>query len=140
MGLYYDRAGRKIDLNQWAADFANNRVAETTLADGKWVSTVYLGLDHSFGKGLPLIFETMVFSPGREELDQERYSTESEAVDGHARMVAKWKPRGLARFAASVARIIKAVRKRLQAKRPPLGIWTDEEKPGGGKEDPPCTN
>jgi hypothetical protein len=76
------------------SDVKYKRVAETTLADGKWVSTVWLGLDHRFlGEGPPVIFETMVFSAkgNGDGLHQERYSTEKEAVEGHARMVEKWK-------------------------------------------------
>lgn len=96
MSGYYDRQGNPMTLGQWAASFktrqADKRVAETTLPDGKWISTVWLGLDHSFGSGPPLIFETMVF-PSQDDmgdLDCERYSTEAEAVAGHARMVEKW--------------------------------------------------
>lgn len=86
---------------EWAKRFESEpdakRMAETTLPDGKWVSTVWLGIDHSFGSGPPLIFETMVFnSDGKKdgrlgsELDCERYSTEAEAIAGHAAMVEKW--------------------------------------------------
>jgi hypothetical protein len=49
---------------QWAKDMENReyaRVAETTLKDGTWISTVWIGLDHQFGEGKPLIFETMAF-------------------------------------------------------------------------------
>jgi len=62
------------------------RVAEDTV-DGKWVSTVFLGLDHQYGDGPPLVFETMVFhdGDGREEW---RYSTWDEAVTGHQAIVA----------------------------------------------------
>lgn len=69
-----------------------SRVDETTLRDGKLISTVWLGLDHSFGRGKPLIFETMVFSShkGKGKLDEERYSTEKEAKIGHKRMVERW--------------------------------------------------
>ncbi len=78
----------------WGKDFENQelkRVAETTLFDGKWISTVWLGLDHQFGDGAPLIFETMVFEKeGGDELDMERYSTEAEAIAGHERMIKKW--------------------------------------------------
>jgi hypothetical protein len=57
-----------------------------------WVSTVFLGIDHGFGEGPPLIFETMVFASERhlDERDCQRYSTESEAVTGHHEMVKKW--------------------------------------------------
>ena len=96
MGLYYDRQGQPMTLEEWAASFEQResmkRVAETTLPNGRWVSTVWLGLNHSFGAGQPLIFETMVF-PGPEdlhELDCDRYSTEADAVAGHARLCEKW--------------------------------------------------
>jgi len=66
-------------------DQGARRVAEDTV-DGKLVSTVFLGLDHQFGSGPPLVFETMVFhdGDGREEW---RYSTWDAAVAGHARVV-----------------------------------------------------
>ena len=94
MGDYYDRQGNPIGLMDWAMRYKakDKRVAETTLPDGKWISTVWLGLDHSFGGGPPLIFETMVFPKRGEwgELDSDRYSTEEQARAGHERMVAKW--------------------------------------------------
>lgn len=92
---YYDRDSTPITRLQWARDLENRskvRVAETTLADGTWISTVWLGLDHQFDAGPPLIFETMVF-PSRGELvdrECERYSTEAEALAGHDAMVRKW--------------------------------------------------
>lgn len=52
------------------------------------VSTVFLGLDHSWGDGEPQIFETMVFG-GALDQEQERYSTWAEAEAGHAAMVAR---------------------------------------------------
>ena len=51
------------------------------------VSTVFLGTDHAFGCGPPLLFETMVFGVPDDE-PCERYSTWDEAVAGHAAMVA----------------------------------------------------
>lgn len=55
---------------------------------GLWVSTVWLGLDHSFGEGPPLVFETMVFSDGTSnDLFCARYSTPAEAKEGHDRVV-----------------------------------------------------
>jgi len=80
-------------MMDWATRMGiDNRVAETTLPNGRWVSTVWLGLDHSFGSGPPLIFETMVFQNRSDmgDLDCERYSTEAEAIAGHERMCAKW--------------------------------------------------
>ena len=91
----YDRLGQSLTLLEWAALLelkTYKRVAETTLPNGKWVSTVWLGLDCSFGDRPPLIFETMVF-PSKEQLDEldiERYATEEEAREGHTCMVEKW--------------------------------------------------
>ena len=61
------------------------------LPNGKWVSTVWLGLDCQFGEGKPLIFETMVFPEKGNFLDIDcaRYSTEEEALKGHEEMIKK---------------------------------------------------
>ena len=95
MSEYYDRQGNPMTMYQWAQRFAekDKRVAETTLPNGRRVSTVWLGVNHTFGDGPPLIFATMVFPSKKgplHELDCERYSTETEALAGHARMVEKW--------------------------------------------------
>jgi hypothetical protein len=60
-------------------------VAKATVS-GADVSTVFLGLDHSFGHGPPLLFETMIFGGERDQY-QERYSTLQDAMDGHDRAV-----------------------------------------------------
>lgn len=67
------------------------------------VSTVWLGIDHSWGNGPPLIFETMVFGYPEPLLPrisarirrkryyapewQWRYSTKEEALEGHLRVL-----------------------------------------------------
>lgn len=75
-------------------DMSKRRVAETTEGDF-WVSTVFLGIDHSFGDaGPPLFFETMVQNtktthwagPDGEEI-QERCETWGEAIAQHERVV-----------------------------------------------------
>ncbi len=53
------------------------------------VSTVFLGLDHSFGGDIPILFETMVFFDDGEDIAQERYCTWDEAVVGHNLMMKK---------------------------------------------------
>jgi hypothetical protein len=53
------------DLLKWAKWFedSDRRVALDDLGKGVSVSTVFLGLDHSWkGSGEPMIFETMVFT------------------------------------------------------------------------------
>ena len=74
-------------------DWGYRRIAHTDLGDGRSVSTIWLGLDHGFGEGPPMIFESMAFKKSgkkfREEIDCERYSTEEEARAGHEAMVAR---------------------------------------------------
>jgi len=94
--IFYDRQGRPMpDSEAWTrknADPEYRRVASTVLPDGKRVSTVWVGLDYRFGRGPPLIFETMVFPSEDSSFgDQfERYSTEEAALKGHKRLVEKW--------------------------------------------------
>lgn len=95
MSKHYDRDGKELELMEWAALLENReykKVEQTTLQNGKVVSTVWLGLDHQFGDGPPLIFETMVFAHkgSWSEEDCERYTTEQEAKAGHKRMCEKW--------------------------------------------------
>ena len=68
------------------ADNDPYHVARTELGDGRYVSTVFLGLDHEWNPNHPpLLFETMVF-PDCEVC--ERYSTWEQAVAGHDQVVA----------------------------------------------------
>lgn len=90
------------DWMAWARWFekAERIVAQTHLIDGSKVSTVFLGLDHSFGSGPPILFETCLFS-GETEYSEllkrdlhpsevvDRYATWGEAMDGHARWLEK---------------------------------------------------
>lgn len=54
---------------------------------GVRVSTVFLGRDHAFGSGRPVLFETMIFGGPHDEY-QERYCTREQAVIGHSRALA----------------------------------------------------
>lgn len=51
-----------------------------------YVSTVFLGLDHQYDEGLPLVFETMVFD-GEHNTATYRYSTWDEAMAGHQEVI-----------------------------------------------------
>ncbi len=51
------------------------------------VSTVFLGLDHNFMGGEPVLYETLIFD-GALDMEQRRYHTHAEAEAGHAQMVA----------------------------------------------------
>lgn len=52
------------------------------------ISTVFLAIDHAFGDGPPVLYETMVFgSDANAEDRQWRYTTRAKAVCGHAAIV-----------------------------------------------------
>ena len=78
------------DVLEWAKDFqdpAKQIVAQEHLPNGYFVSTVWLGLNHQWGDGPPLIFETMIFGADGATDYQERYATEADAIQGHQRAV-----------------------------------------------------
>ena len=82
-----------IEWGEWYADFSNRKVAQSTWSKpGIFLSTVFLGIDHSYGQGPPLLFETMAFKTEpfetfREELYCERYATWEQAETGHWNLV-----------------------------------------------------
>jgi len=81
----------EADLMTWAKwmETADRKVKKTELQDVE-ISTVFLGLDHSFGNGTPLLFETLVFG-GLLDGEMERYPTWEEAEVGHEAMVERVK-------------------------------------------------
>jgi hypothetical protein len=120
--LYYGKLGEPISMEDYARLFDDleyrrvgyDEIPQTTRYVASYLSTVWLGLDHSFlGVGPPLIFETMRFAyeamevnefiqrrkfhkvlefpdpedkPG-EYLEQLRYHTEEQARIGHRAIV-----------------------------------------------------
>ena len=76
---------REDDIIAWGEAFKNNRTVAYDTVDDANVSTVFLGLDHSFGHGPPVLFETMIFG-GKHDQYQQRYCTRDEALAGHARV------------------------------------------------------
>ena len=87
MSEHYILDGHKaksVDLMEWGQWFetAERHVAKTDISDEINVSTVFLGLDYSFGSGAPLLFETMIFG-GEHDQYQERFETWEQAEEGH---------------------------------------------------------
>ena len=74
--------GRWFELNDQQREVGHDIFGDVR------VSTVFLGLDHSFGHGRPLLFETMVFG-GPHDGRQERYATRADAAVGHGQMIEK---------------------------------------------------
>jgi len=54
-----------------------------------FVSTVFLGLDHNWSDGPPILWETMVFIDG-EDVETCRYASLREAIIGHNTLVARY--------------------------------------------------
>lgn len=96
--IYYDKNDQPIEGEDaclvWAKQFEKDPegriVKQQTTWLGFWVSTVWLGLDHNFGHGKPLIYETMVFRGICSDIDTKSYSTKKEAAAGHRQMFLKW--------------------------------------------------
>jgi len=89
--MYYTLEGKTPvpchDVAAWARWFEatrkgdGRRVAYGNVGPGVAISTVFLGIDHSFGDGPPLLFETMIFAP--DEVYCERCSTWEQAEAQH---------------------------------------------------------
>ncbi|MAF42608.1 MAG: hypothetical protein CMI54_00375 [Parcubacteria group bacterium] len=79
-----------LEWGRWFED-ADRDVAKNYIGESSehTVSTVFLGIDHSFGGGKPLLFETMIFWEDANDYEeyQERYSTWEEAEAGHKRAI-----------------------------------------------------
>lgn len=120
MSFWYDKQGKLIagiadfdnptEKKRWHRDMKKveslltdvnyKRVAATEVKIGRkkyWVSTVWLGLDHSFSwsadkpNPCPIIFETMIFNNSKDDDSalsyQTRYCTEAEALEGHEKAI-----------------------------------------------------
>jgi hypothetical protein len=95
MTEYYvlNEAGEAVptgSLYEWSKWFETNRdgrmVSKTTVGEAE-VSTVFLGMNHQWGSGPPLIFETMIFG-GKWESHCWRWSTRAQSVAAHDQIVA----------------------------------------------------
>lgn len=92
MGHFFNQAGQPITVAEWSLafeDFDARRVRFDTVhgaGEAVDVSTVWVGLDHQFGDGPPLIFESLVFG-GPLDGAGLRYATRDEAIEGHAALV-----------------------------------------------------
>ena len=72
-----------VELMAWAEWFkqADRTVTKTDVGEVQ-ISTVFLGLNHAFGDGPPLLFETMIFGGEHDEYC-EGCSTWDQAVEQH---------------------------------------------------------
>lgn len=105
--MYYDPDGNPCGLRTWARlrqDRSVQVVAQEEVdlpgGDRAFVSTVWLGMDHSFGYGRqPLIFETMIFWEAGNYASEdycERWTTRAQALAGHDQALEHARHLGLA--------------------------------------------
>ena len=70
---------------------AGSRTVKTEYVGKIHISTVFLGMDHGWGEGAPVLFETMVFGECDMDCEQDRCCTWDEALEMHDAMVRKVK-------------------------------------------------
>lgn len=92
--MYFDLEDRPCTVGRWAELFEERldkgnawKVGDTRKAYVD-ISTVWLGMNHGFGGGPPMIYETMIFG-GSLDGWVDRYSTRGSARIGHADAVRK---------------------------------------------------
>lgn len=85
-GLHYRLKGKfpveERNMLRWARSRGGHKSLKRTYIGDIYVSTVFLGINHSFLDSLPVLFETMVFG-GEHNHYQERYYTYKQAIHGH---------------------------------------------------------
>lgn len=92
-GHHFNRLSEPISMREYFHLLAipGYRIVKQEHIGDYFVSTVWLGLNHGYS-GSVLIFETMVFNQNPPEnyenyhLPQERYATEQQAFQGHAKI------------------------------------------------------
>jgi len=90
--LHEDKSITPCSLAEWSEqrqEMSRKRTKHVNdeMVDGKRVSTVWIGMNHSFKNGKPHILKTMVFSEKGDDIYCRRYSTWNEAVEGHKKAV-----------------------------------------------------
>jgi len=92
--MYYNKKVESISMEEAMESFqSDERFLKQEYVNNYFISTIFLVIDHNMtDKGRPVLFETMVFGgkEGWEDLEQERYYTEEEALEGHKRIVNKY--------------------------------------------------
>lgn len=80
------------DIDKWGNWFESaSRVVQRDTVGDALISTVFLGLDHAWGEGTPVLFETMIFG-GERDQETRRYHTWDEAKIGHQNILDELTP------------------------------------------------
>jgi hypothetical protein len=80
------------DLRKWAEWYENvsNRIVRKERIGSFLVNTIFLGIDHDFGDGGTLLFETMVFDEAELYYDQLVDKHFPTAIDEYTRQYSTW--------------------------------------------------
>jgi hypothetical protein len=92
--MYYylekDHSSRSCPLDEWSSQLRDMNKNDTKHVahdkiDNYIISTIWLGLDHNYFGGRPMLFETMIFKDNKsfEDIYMDRYFTWDEALKGH---------------------------------------------------------
>lgn len=75
---------KEPDILKWGEwmERSDRHIGNDMIRDNIQISTVFLGLDHNWSGGNPILFETMIFG-GLHDGYQERYYSWEEAEIGH---------------------------------------------------------
>ncbi len=78
---------KEVDMMTWANWFENvkspGRITKQTIVKNVIVSTIFLGIDHSFGGKVPILWETMMFNTkdsGKPFKEQKGFSPKFKAL------------------------------------------------------------
>lgn len=94
--MYYGFNGEPITREEWCHlfdDIIQRTLGLDSTDPRNSVSTVWLGLEHGYNNGKPLIFESLVNyidEDGNEQEEMHRYTSYVDAKNGHAALVKKY--------------------------------------------------
>lgn len=92
-GIPHEWHGKPVEWSRWMYEQKGAGglcvVGRAEWPDGTRVSTMFLGIDMSFGMGPGLFWEMMIFGPEFDDnRPQERFTSQREALAGHRRNLA----------------------------------------------------
>jgi hypothetical protein len=71
-----------IQHSEWIEDNPEKKAVKQEHIGDIFISTVFLGLDHSWNSDIPVLWETMIFG-GEHDQYQDRYTSHEDALEGH---------------------------------------------------------
>jgi hypothetical protein len=71
-----------VDCGEWLEENPERKAVKQEHIDDVFISTVFLGLDHSWNSDIPVLWETMIFG-GEHDQYMDRYSSYEDALEGH---------------------------------------------------------